>query len=120
MAKALVFAIASNADGQKKRKRGKQIDDLTACRRFHLILVESGEGGETDFLLPVLRDEIGCGSQERNPLIKVTATLPIFASNPTRNMASDAETQTFIRLPWRTVAISRNPKLHQDGGSGNW
>ena len=92
MALILVFAIASNANRQEERNGGKQIDDLPAITAFHLTLVAIGKCGKCDFLLSIFCNEVGGRSQQRDPLIKVIATLPIFASDASRNVAGHTKT----------------------------
>ena len=112
MAAGFILAKAPDADRLEKGDRRQKLDELPALRRFHLGFVVSAECLEIDLAVLIFRNEIGAGGEQGQPEIEVIAALPVFAPNPARNLARDAQAKALARLPRGAVAISGHEGFH--------
>jgi hypothetical protein len=117
MTAGFVLAKAANADGLEKGHHSEKFDDLTAFRRFHLLLVMTAKYRKTDLVVPILRNEVGGGGKQGKPEIKVVSALPILAPYTPRNMACRADPNALVGLSLGAVAIRSKGRFHDGTNS---
>jgi hypothetical protein len=112
MTKILVLAIAADTDRNEQRYRGQELDKAATVSALHLLFVPTGKRSKWHLVPPIRRNQVRRGGKERQPLIKVTAALLIFASDTARDVPRHAEAQSFAVAARRTITIGRNGRGH--------